>query len=65
MSLELEKMGVSFLNAKVPEAWEKVAYLSLKPLGSWVKDLIDRLAFFLKWNQLDINSFWISAFFFP
>lgn len=46
MSLELEKMNISFLNAKVPEAWEKVAYLSLKPLGSWVKDLIERLVFF-------------------
>ena len=50
MSLELERMSQSFLNAKVPEAWAKVAYLSLKPLGSWVKDLVERLVFFSKWN---------------
>lgn len=43
MSLELEKMFVSFIDAKVPENWEKVAYPSLKPLGSWVTDLIQRL----------------------
>ena len=43
MSLELEKMFVSFIDARVPENWEKVAYPSLKPLGSWVTDLIQRL----------------------
>lgn len=39
MSIELEKMFNSFLDAKVPENWENVAYPSLKPLGSWVTDL--------------------------
>lgn len=43
MSLELEKMFNSFLDQKVPENWENVAYPSLKPLGSWVADLIQRL----------------------
>lgn len=36
MSIDLEKMFSSFLNYRVPEMWQKVAYLSLKPLGSWV-----------------------------
>ena len=40
MSMELEMMFNSFLNNKVPALWEKVAYPSLKPLSSWVIDLI-------------------------
>jgi dynein heavy chain len=43
MSIDLESMFNSFLNSKVPENWEKVAYPSLKPLASWVIDLIQRL----------------------
>ena len=31
------------MNSKVPVNWEKWAYPSLKPLGSWVIDLIHRL----------------------
>ena len=40
MSLELEKMFYSFINKKVPENWENVAYPSLKPLGTWFEDFI-------------------------
>jgi dynein heavy chain len=40
MSMELEMMFNSFMNNKVPLGWEKVAYPSLKPLSSWVNDLI-------------------------
>lgn len=43
MSIELEKMFTSFLDSRVPENWENVAYPSLKPLGSWVTDLIQRI----------------------
>jgi dynein heavy chain len=43
MSMELERMFNSFFNSKVPENWENVAYPSLKPLASWVADLIERL----------------------
>jgi len=46
MSLELELMYNSFLNSKVPENWAKVAYPSLKPLGSWVDDFVKRVEFF-------------------
>ena len=30
---------------QVPEMWSNAAYPSLKPLGSWVKDLVMRTAF--------------------
>lgn len=45
MSIQLESMFDSFLLKKVPELWEKVAYPSLKPLSSWLPDLIERVEF--------------------
>jgi dynein heavy chain len=66
MSFELEKMYTSFFNQKVPDNWENVAYPSLKPLGSWVTDYIERLVFFKKWlEEGEMSSYWISAMFFP
>jgi len=66
MSLELDKMYTSLLNNQVPELWEKVAYPSLKPLASWVKDLHQRIAFMTDWlANGKPNCFWLSGFFFP
>ncbi len=66
MSADLERLYTSFINNKVPARWEKAAYPSLKPLGSWVKDLVLRLSFIQGWI---LNggppSFWFSGFFFP
>jgi len=66
MSEELDSMYIRILNGQVPKNWEKVAYLSLKPLSSWYADLIERVAFMDSWlKDGQPNAFWISGFFFP
>nr|XP_015200901.1 PREDICTED: dynein heavy chain 6, axonemal [Lepisosteus oculatus] len=66
MSEEMEKIYNSFLNNQVPDHWANAAYPSLKPLGSWVKDLALRTAFIDSWiRKGQPKSFWISGFFFP
>ncbi|XP_030634236.1 dynein heavy chain 1, axonemal [Chanos chanos] len=66
MSSELELMANSlFINA-VPEIWKSKAYPSLKPLASWVSDLLQRINFLQGWISDGIPAvFWISGFFFP
>ena len=66
MTSELEKMGTSLFNNQVPEMWSKVAYPSLKPLATWVPDLIKRLEFIQRWFENGKPVvFWISGFYFP
>eukprot|EP01004_Peranema_trichophorum_P007889 NODE_665_length_2487_cov_73.067682_g570_i0.p1 GENE.NODE_665_length_2487_cov_73.067682_g570_i0~~NODE_665_length_2487_cov_73.067682_g570_i0.p1 ORF type:complete len:811 (+),score=165.77 NODE_665_length_2487_cov_73.067682_g570_i0:206-2434(+) len=66
MSSDLEKMYDNFLYQKVPMIWTRVAYPSLKPLGSWFRDLLERIEFLRGWMiRGPPPSFWISGFFFP
>jgi dynein heavy chain len=66
MSFDLEKMYNSFLNSKVPGNWSSVSYPSLKPLGSWVRDMIKRVEFMHNWlTHGPRPTYWLSAFFFP
>jgi len=66
MSLDLEHMFNNFLDNKVPLLWENVAYLSLKPLSSWVVDLRERVAFVSDWlYNGPPKSYWLPSFFFP
>ncbi|XP_004631750.1 dynein heavy chain 1, axonemal [Octodon degus] len=66
MSSQLELMAASLYNNTVPELWNAKAYPSLKPLASWVMDLLQRLNFLHTWIQGGIPAvFWISGFFFP
>ena len=66
MSQSLEKMYQSFLIAQVPSLWSDAAYPSLKPLGSWVTDLIARVTFLKRWIANGApTSFLLPGFFFP
>ncbi|XP_059155726.1 dynein axonemal heavy chain 6-like isoform X2 [Physella acuta] len=66
MSEELERVYNAFLNNQVPGLWATAAYPSLKPLGSWVKDLVLRCAFINNWIVHGLpKSYWLSGFFFP
>lgn len=65
MSAELEAVGVAAAQGRVPDMWKAVAYPSVKPLGSWVADLAERLAFLQHWiDHGKPPVFWISGFFF-
>jgi dynein heavy chain len=66
LSAELEAMGNACFDQRVPSAWTSAAYPSMKPLGSWFKDLLLRLKFIKSWIDVGLPpAFWISGFFFP
>ncbi|KAL8568337.1 Dynein heavy chain 6, axonemal [Nucella lapillus] len=65
MSEELDMVFSAFLNNQVPELWANAAYPSLKPLGSWVTDLVLRCAFIDNWIRHGApKSYWLSGFFY-
>ncbi|XP_067943512.1 dynein axonemal heavy chain 6-like [Watersipora subatra] len=49
MSEELEDIYHSILGQIIPSIWKKVAYESMKPLGSWVIDLSQRVEYLSRW----------------
>mmetsp|Transcript_18668 Transcript_18668/g.59084 ORF Transcript_18668/g.59084 Transcript_18668/m.59084 type:complete len:900 (+) Transcript_18668:315-3014(+) len=68
MSADLDAMYANFLFQQVPGPWGEngKGYPSLKPLSSWFKDFIERVAFMRSWlSGGPPSTFWISAFFFP
>jgi dynein heavy chain len=66
MSQSLEATCSSLYVNRVPKTWAAKAYPSLKPLQSWVTDLVLRCEFLERWIDNGIpNVFWISGFFFP
>ncbi len=64
ISRELEYVFNSILMGKIPQLWLENSYPSLKPLGSYIADLSNRLEFFNKWlTDGAPNVFWLSSFF--
>ena len=65
LSQDLEAVFNSLYDGYVPQMWSDVAYPSLKPLGSWVADLLARLEMFQSWlDNGPPGAYWISGFFF-
>lgn len=65
MSTDLEGAFFQIFDGKTPGIWMKNSYPSLKPLGGYVNDLIERLKFFQTWidNGSPVN-FWFSGIYF-
>lgn len=62
---ELERIHSAMSIGKLPNDWAKRSYPSLKPLGSYINDLLARLAFFQKWlDDGEPIVFWLSGFYF-
>jgi dynein heavy chain len=62
---ELEEVMLSLSQQKVPRIWGST-YPSQKPLGSWMRDLSERIAFFSGWvnDQLPM-CWWLPAMTYP
>eukprot|EP00667_Euglena_gracilis_P000011 EG_transcript_11 len=71
MSQQLDMVATALYNNCIPDAWADKAYPSLKPLSSWVIDLMARTDALEAWYQRDPATqgnppiFWISGFYFP
>lgn len=66
MSRELEEIFACIYEGRVPSLW-LTAYPSLKLLGAWTRDLINRVEHFANWARTTHPPllFWLAAYTFP
>lgn len=65
VTAELEEVMLSLGQLKVPRIWG-ATYPSLKPLGSWMRDLTLRIEFFTAWVEDTLPvAWWIPAMTYP
>jgi len=65
MSSDLDEMFDALKNGKIPPKWNK-SYPSLKPLGAWTRDLLQRLAELQSWIENGYPKvYWLSGFTYP
>ncbi|XP_012153483.1 dynein heavy chain 2, axonemal kl-2 [Megachile rotundata] len=66
MSPDLEEIFTCVHEGRVPSVW-LIAYPSLKLLGPWTRDLVNRIEHFGEWAQTTHPPllFWLAAFTFP
>merc|ERR1711998_724429 len=64
MSADLDAVMMAMFDNKLPAAWAKVSYPSLKPLASYVIDLLERLEFFQSWVDNGPANIFIMPYFF-
>ncbi|XP_032686024.1 dynein heavy chain 7, axonemal-like isoform X4 [Odontomachus brunneus] len=65
MSFELEDIYEAILTSRMPALWKQNSYPSLKPLGSYISDLLQRLMFLQKWyDEGPPITFWLPGFYF-
>lgn len=65
LSKDDEEASNQMFMGQIPDIWKPWSYPSLKPLGSYVKNLKERIAFFQTWVEegKPIN-YWLPGFHF-
>lgn len=61
---DLEDICDALASQKIPQRWISKSYISSKPVGSYIQNLLDRLIWLTNWfNNGKPATFWISGFF--
>lgn len=63
MTEPMEQLTKALANDSVPEAWTKLAYPSLRPLSSWMVNMLQRVTQLVDWTtDLSVpKSVWLSG----
>jgi dynein heavy chain len=65
LSTALEEALLSLKDGTVPVLWIDASFPSLKKLGGYIKDLLERLEWFTHWVEEGLPTIlWISKFYF-